>query len=199
MPFERTFFHSDWVDGEDLVQAESDNGFNVRFHQIEDDLDALGRYVNGALLGDRVVSFVPDFSLTGFGDATPGWMFAATGQAEIWSGQNISYGFLPLILPDGATIKELRVSGYVAASTEILFKLFRLPHIHGSDRERLTPITSISGEKEFVEEPYPILAGENNIVNNGTYSYFLTAEGWRSDHTLTVSIKGVSIVYTYDR
>jgi hypothetical protein len=44
-PFARTFVHKDWVDGEDLVQAgqsANDDGFNVRLHQIEHDLDALG-------------------------------------------------------------------------------------------------------------------------------------------------------------
>jgi hypothetical protein len=44
-PFVRSFGHTDWVDGVDLVQAgqtADDDGFNVRFHNIEKDLDALG-------------------------------------------------------------------------------------------------------------------------------------------------------------
>ena len=44
-PFARTFVHKDWTDGEDLVQAgqsPTDDGFNLRFHRIEHDLDALG-------------------------------------------------------------------------------------------------------------------------------------------------------------
>lgn len=51
--FRRTFEHEDWVDGEDVVQAEettNEQGFNVRFHRIEDDLDALGRDVAKAFL-----------------------------------------------------------------------------------------------------------------------------------------------------
>jgi hypothetical protein len=43
--FERTFAHADWVDGESLVQAEQttfEDGFNFRFHRIEDDIDTLG-------------------------------------------------------------------------------------------------------------------------------------------------------------
>jgi hypothetical protein len=42
--FVRSFLHQDWQDGEDLVQAEQgagEDGFNFRFHRIEDDLDAL--------------------------------------------------------------------------------------------------------------------------------------------------------------
>ncbi len=43
--FHRTFQHTDWVDGESVVQAEQslgEEGFNQRFHHIEADLDALG-------------------------------------------------------------------------------------------------------------------------------------------------------------
>jgi len=39
--FTRTFVHTDWVDGQDVVEAASDGGFNVRLHKIEADLDAL--------------------------------------------------------------------------------------------------------------------------------------------------------------
>jgi hypothetical protein len=42
--FTRSFVHSDWRDGQDLVQAEQtsgEDGFNLRFHRIEEDLDAL--------------------------------------------------------------------------------------------------------------------------------------------------------------
>ncbi|MGW0203283.1 hypothetical protein [Nonomuraea sp. NPDC003201] len=42
--FARSLQHADWVDGESVVQAEetvSEEGFNRRFHHIEDDLDAL--------------------------------------------------------------------------------------------------------------------------------------------------------------
>lgn len=39
--FERSFSHTDWIDGESVVQAEEttiEDGFNTRFHRIEDDL-----------------------------------------------------------------------------------------------------------------------------------------------------------------
>ena len=44
-PFARTFAHTDWIDGEDVVQAgetPGEQGFNERFHRIEHDLDHLG-------------------------------------------------------------------------------------------------------------------------------------------------------------
>jgi hypothetical protein len=42
--FSRTFAHTDWRDGQDLVQAEEtlgEKGFNIRFHQIEKDFDGV--------------------------------------------------------------------------------------------------------------------------------------------------------------
>lgn len=42
--FVRSFVHGDWIDGESTVQAgpsPGEQGFNERFHRIEDDLDAL--------------------------------------------------------------------------------------------------------------------------------------------------------------
>ncbi|MFO0750667.1 MAG: hypothetical protein U1F43_34110 [Myxococcota bacterium] len=42
--FARSFQHVDWTDGESVVQAEQtsgEDGFNLRFHRIEADLDAL--------------------------------------------------------------------------------------------------------------------------------------------------------------
>jgi hypothetical protein len=51
--FVRSFQHQDWQDGEDLVQAEQgagEDGFNFRFHRIEDDLDALFADVAEAFL-----------------------------------------------------------------------------------------------------------------------------------------------------
>ncbi len=42
--FTRSFVHTDWVDGESVVQAQqttAEEGFNVRFHKIEADIDAL--------------------------------------------------------------------------------------------------------------------------------------------------------------
>jgi hypothetical protein len=51
--FVRTFQHSDWIDGESLVQAgktPEEGGINERLHKIEADLDALGDNVRRAFI-----------------------------------------------------------------------------------------------------------------------------------------------------
>jgi hypothetical protein len=40
--YARDFAHRDWIDNEDVVQAEGENGFNLRFHGVEDELDKVG-------------------------------------------------------------------------------------------------------------------------------------------------------------
>lgn len=40
--YARSFTHRDWIDNEDVVQAEGENGFNLRFHGVEDELDKVG-------------------------------------------------------------------------------------------------------------------------------------------------------------
>ncbi|HRC86604.1 MAG TPA: hypothetical protein PK413_13430 [Thermoanaerobaculia bacterium] len=37
--YNRNFTHADWIDNEDVVQAEGENGFNVRFKGLQDELD----------------------------------------------------------------------------------------------------------------------------------------------------------------
>jgi len=39
--FKRNFKHEDWIDNEDVVQADGARGFNVKFHSLEDDLDLI--------------------------------------------------------------------------------------------------------------------------------------------------------------
>jgi hypothetical protein len=44
--FQRSFEHDDWIDGVSTIQAErngAEQGFNARFHRIEQDLDMLGK------------------------------------------------------------------------------------------------------------------------------------------------------------
>jgi hypothetical protein len=43
--YQRTFEHQDWIDNEDVVQAEGENGFNVRFHALENELDRIGETI----------------------------------------------------------------------------------------------------------------------------------------------------------
>lgn len=39
--YKRKFTHDNWVDNEDVVQADGERGFNPKFHALEDEFDAI--------------------------------------------------------------------------------------------------------------------------------------------------------------
>jgi hypothetical protein len=43
--YARTFIHRDWIENEDVVQADGEKGFNQKFHGIEDEFDTLANVV----------------------------------------------------------------------------------------------------------------------------------------------------------
>lgn len=43
--YTRAFTHDDWIDNQDVVQAEGEGGFNEKFHGIEDEFDAIAGVV----------------------------------------------------------------------------------------------------------------------------------------------------------
>jgi hypothetical protein len=59
--YTRTFAHNDWIDGESIVQAAGENGFNTRFHACEKEFDniagAFGQ-VNTALKNLQQLRFL---------------------------------------------------------------------------------------------------------------------------------------------
>jgi hypothetical protein len=59
--YNRTFTHTDWLDGESIVQASGPDGFNIRFHGCEQEFDAISNTfgaVNTALKNVQKMSFV---------------------------------------------------------------------------------------------------------------------------------------------
>src|SRR3954452_3097927 len=52
LAFVPAFHHQDWLDGVDVVQAQqtpNEDGFNLRFHRIEQDIAALASDISNAL------------------------------------------------------------------------------------------------------------------------------------------------------
>lgn len=59
--YTRTFTHADWIDGESIVQAGGEDGFNGRFHACEqefDDISATFAQVNTTVKGLQQLQFV---------------------------------------------------------------------------------------------------------------------------------------------
>ena len=61
--YKRTFKHDDWVDNEDVVQADGERGFNRKFHELEFEFDTLGTVidqVNAAITNIPGLAATPD-------------------------------------------------------------------------------------------------------------------------------------------
>lgn len=111
------FQHQDWVDNVDRVQAGGSNGFNIHFHQLEDEfghIAAIVTQVDSALaaLGQappaRVVSttITPNLVAT----AVTGWAHGL-GFALKPANANSAQGMMSIELPHGAVLQNLRVIG----------------------------------------------------------------------------------------
>jgi hypothetical protein len=118
--FTPTFHHVEFVDGKDVVRAGEPNGFNARFHAIENDLDQLSTVVaevDGALNqavvpAQQVLTLAPEF-VGNVGTQNP-WVIDATGGASMDpSSQPFTStdGVLNLILPNGSQLLSFRALG----------------------------------------------------------------------------------------
>jgi len=54
--YKRNFQHQDWIDNEDIVQAGGPRGFNVEFHHLEGEFDAIA----GVVSPDQLGTHLPD-------------------------------------------------------------------------------------------------------------------------------------------
>lgn len=59
--YSRNFAHTDWVDGESIVQAGTETGFNAHFHALESELDSIAATfatVNTAIANISTLQFL---------------------------------------------------------------------------------------------------------------------------------------------
>jgi hypothetical protein len=78
--YKRTYTHVNWIDNEDVVQADGEKGFNVEFHAIETEFD-------------NISGVITQIS-AGLGASSP-WVSAAVA----YTGGNVGIGggFLPRV------------------------------------------------------------------------------------------------------
>ncbi len=216
LEFERTFEHTDWVDGEDVVRAEGEEGFNTRFHKIEQDLDALGKSLDfikrtrgelAALLqkikgefadmqGTRELSFPPAFLPLWAVETKPAWQFGTFLAVYAFNENNEAHGVLPLVLPDKAKLIKLTIGASVTwGDGTINFILYRVGKLITSDIARLAEEITVSHDSASPIEKSIYSTDGGNVVDNSSYFYFLYAVGKGGARSL--SIQSSSITYTY--
>jgi hypothetical protein len=197
-----------WTDNVDRVSAGGSNGFNVRFSSIEAEFQTLAQViqqVNTALsaLGDQVsapitIALTP--VMLPFGSNSPwspvAWSRVSAGVAlgtfaEKPSGQEQAWGVLPLNLPNGATLINLKVLGEQVGPGDVVTELFQEARTEPYTR---TTLLTINGLATAAAAPTPI---PNSVVFNGLTNqyYLLTRVTNTTTATTAVRLRGFQVTY----
>src|SRR5215203_4245366 len=138
-----TFHHPGWVDNVDRVRAGGDNGFNFFFSGIESELQTISQVVGDidtaiSSLGQQVaapvtIGLAP--TLFPFRQATPQWSsvlwsFEQAGQAlgtfvEKPGAAADAFGVLPIDLPNGVRLRDIKVLGEHTGAGTMVTELFQ--------------------------------------------------------------------------
>lgn len=202
-----TFHHDAWVDNVDRVQADGDNGFNIRFTTIEDDLKDVGQVVQQidtvlSSLGQVVsapitIGLNPVMLLYRAGIATwspmrwsvsPGGVdqgsFAEkdVAVAEVW-------GALPLSLPNGVTLRNLKVLGEQNGNGTMVTDLIQEMRVPPYTRATLVTVNGL-GNQNTAPTPIP----NTPIFKGDQFLYYLLS---RITGAVTTECKLRSFLITY--
>jgi hypothetical protein len=121
--YTRQFSHKDWIDFVDSVQAGGTNGVNGRFHAIEAEFDAISAVIaqiatalQTPVITPKTLTLSPTLAA---GAAQPwqqqiGFVSTAVIVGSPSTMATTATGFMPITLPNGATLQGLRVTGQSA-------------------------------------------------------------------------------------
>jgi hypothetical protein len=171
------FQHADWIDNVDRVQAAGDNGFNVRFHDLEDEFQALADVVK--LISDALdalsatppaapvkLTLTPALVATG-----TAWEHVAGGALKA-SGKTDASGMMPVQLPDGHRVQTIRATGN-KQSGNLSINLFRQALTGTAAPERIAGVDPPAGTFDLSSAAPTTSVSK---VDNNQFRYFLTAE-----------------------
>jgi hypothetical protein len=192
-----SFHNVDYVDGQDRVKAEGDNGFNARFGAIEGDLAQLSTVVAriDAEL-DQLESPPPvtrrivlPLRLLRTG-AAQGWQAGSVG-AEVFPGQGAD-GSMNLVLPDGVLLQSLRATGE-AINVSLAISLSRTPIAGAGNPQVLTSLTANTASFDLTKQVDAALA----LVDTSTFNYRIRATvGAGTSNAVTAAIRGLQLTVT---
>lgn len=198
--FTPTFTHTPWVDNRDRVQAGGPNGFNIRFAELQADLQTLSGVVgtiDTALeaLGQappavsHVLTLPPQLSATA-GD--PAWQQDRAGYAVKPGPQIAVSGITPAVIPNQVTLSSLRASGQNSGAGLLRVSLMRARLIGAPAPADL--IAQVVGNAN----PFDSTSAADSskaTVDTTTYRYFVLATLDGAAAADTVSLAGFQISY----
>lgn len=171
------FQHTDWVDNVDRVRAAGDNGFNIRFHALEAEFARLADVITKVSDALDALSQTPaprpvKLTLTPtLITLTDPWDHVFGGAAKP-PGATDASGMMSVALPQGVTIRELRVCGR-KDSGNLSANLRRQSLAAGSTTELLVGLTLSNGN---FDSATAAPGGPASKVDNEQFRYYVTAE-----------------------
>jgi hypothetical protein len=180
------------------VKAGGEDGFNVHFHDIEDEFKKLSDVVKA--ISDRMAQLAEKPApkpvaktltpvLTTIGAA--GWE-QALGEARKPAGATTANGTMSVDLPDGATIQSLRAIGENGGAGALSIVL---------RRQKLDPAATsepIVGVPPGVGGPFDNKGtppdATRAVVDTDTFRYYIAAQLTNAGANDTVAIRGFQIV-----
>jgi hypothetical protein len=183
-----------WTDFVDTVQAGGSNGFNARFQAIVTEFNALQQVVsqiNTALQAPppalQTLTLTPALTSTG----APPWQqnvaFVSVPTATIGGTEQFAataQGFMPLNLPDAATLQSLRVTGSSAGGfLQVIVN--QQPLTGGAttgilQASQLFPTAAAAAAFDIPAVPQNV----NFVIDNKNYKYFILVSFSEGNTTL---------------
>jgi hypothetical protein len=200
-----TFQHDDWVDNVDRVQAGGPGGFNIRFHQLEDELAAVSGVVgqiDAALtaLGQTPPAQTRAHSLTPqmVAITATGWEHGL-GFAQKPAGATSAGGMMSVALPHNARLQSLRATGRNEASGGGAAAGSLRIILRRQDVNPTSTTSEIVARVDVAGNPFDLTAAADTqfaVVDNSRFRYFLSAQLSGAQATDTIMLFSFVIIYT---
>jgi len=179
--FTRKFSHKDWIDFVDSVQAGGSNGINGRLHAIEGDLDAISaviKLIAATLQSPAARPQTLTLSPTLAAAAEQPWqqlIGSVTTAVDGAAMQATASGFMPITLPNGATVQGLRVTGSSAGGI-LTVTLFRQALTGGGQTAVVQLFHNFpAGASTTAFDLPPAPQNAHVVIDNASQKYYLSA------------------------
>jgi hypothetical protein len=193
------------------VKAGGEDGFNVHFHDIEDEFKKLSdvvhaikdrmdqlaekptaRPITTTLTPALVPSGVSSATTTGPVAESGGWEQTGDGQAKKPNNTKGALGTMSVDLPHGATIQSLRAVGEIGGNGILTIELRRRKldptHPHS---ESVVGVVGSRGGFDNKNPPEPAMA----VVDTETFRYYVVAEVTDAAPADTVVLDAFQVVH----
>jgi hypothetical protein len=196
--YELQFGHKDWIDNQDRVQAGGEDGLNDRFHRLEAEFAGLAdNQINPIIeaLAKRpthltlIPALIP-YRKPGANATEPAWNQNVDG---VEKPQTIgeAHGFMNVVLPDGAQVTSLLMTGLKPPSaTGTLRTVLKARHFANEGAGSVDLITA-----EQLGVAAAPTGGEAVTVTNATQRYSLLVEVTGAGASDVIKVFCVQLTY----